>query len=617
MLECSFYLIQDSSEEPCVPGLLDSIVVKERPAMFSPYHQVTPIMHQHFSPVFSPMMNQLRQPELQYMPMNMNPEKTKSYPVFDMRHGCRISNLQFRKINIFIGNSVDDLKTSVSKQFQASSSKIHVIEETGKTEGALMKTIIIILPENSECCYTLIIECYGNTEQVLPQMICCRLPVTMKLTEVKNLVAGHLKWKMLALCADRCILDEDCSLRNSMLTDFDRIQAVNQDIEKVEFYYQPRSDVISKYIKKINTCQSVKQVKDDIEAHFKDELAKQKSNECDVLHFCYKGQFLDDRLCIGLVLSANIHNEGISVYFAPEDSIYITLQYKSGRYQKQQLMIIAKQTSTADLRFEVSKYLNVDPKAVKLTFEKKFIDEHTNLHQIYGEKWTSGIVLVAGIKKRKTIRIRHPIHGDEKAFEMYMLEPVSVLKNKVAKEWNLNHLEISLYLRDIMMKEWQPLQFYPIKNNMEIVLQLYPRRIEVKVVVLKPKTKVKLIVNDKSLCTVEELLRFCAHKFRYARQRSRGIFKYRCLNRSLTLEQEGIQSDDTIVVAYFNQPMELQGSLINIFMVDLNGHTIKRIGTINSGILLHGNTLFISLLLESVVFLCDRFSSNLFSKNVK
>ncbi|KAL4230587.1 hypothetical protein ACF0H5_010965 [Mactra antiquata] len=619
----------DSKDDVHVPGLFDSMEVEANETQSPPHHAT---MSQHSQP-YMPMTPRpfpftlpgyYSAPNLHgysrglYMAHNIQGDFKKSYPVFDMRHVHRISVPTFQNIKVNPMSSTEDLKLSISRQFNTQMHNIHIIDEAGKKEGTLMKTIIIILPEGSvEACYTLLFECFGSPEQTYPQILCARLPVDLKVEDAGKLVADVLRWKSLALCSDKCVLDTEDRLNECSLKDFVYIQAVNHCLRKVKFCHQPKSDVFSYFLKGVNTCKSVKHIKDEIEKHFGDELAKHKHHTDDDLHFCFKGKLLNGKQCIGLILSENAHDEGIFLYFAPKESIIITLQYKMGKLQKQQFMIVAKQTSTADLRFEASKHMNVDPLAVKLTLEKKFIDEHDNLLQFYAEKWKNGIVLVAGIKKRKTIRIKHPITGDEKAFEMYMLQPVSMLKRKVAAEWNLTYLETTLYLRDIMMKNWQPLQFYPIKNNMEITLQLYPRRIAVKLVILQLKLRVKLIVNDISDFTVDELLRYCAHKFEYAREFSRGIYKDRCLDRNLTLEQEGIHNGDTIVIAYFDQPNKLQGCLINVFMVRSDGHTVKRIGAVNSSILLHAPKSVSSMTVEydtqvldngpipSGVYICD------------
>ncbi|XP_045205081.2 uncharacterized protein LOC123557592 [Mercenaria mercenaria] len=510
-----------------------------------------------------------------------------SYPVIDMRKAHRIGMPHFHKIRNK-STQKNDLKFEVSQMFNVKSSKIYIIEEEGRKEEVLLKTIIVILPDNvGEECYPLIVEWYESMDHIHPQILCARMPVTWKVADVKKLLAEEFSWKGLILCRNGSVLEDSISLNSCNFRNLEKVQAMKQSCHRIEFIYQPRSDISCAYCLDVDMNWSVKQAKKQFETNFHAEIQKQKSNKESTIHFCFQDRLLEDKECVGLVLRKNIKDEKISIHFGSEDSISIDLKFRAGRKTRHKLLIVSKEISTAFLRAEVSKHLGVDPKAVKLTFEDKLIDEHDNLSQVYKTKWCSGCKIAAGVKKCKKLRIKHPTEWEEVPFEMFMLEPVSVLKSKIAKRWGLKLLQISLFCRGIRMDHHQPLQYYPIKNNMEISLHLFKYRIVLKVVILKGKKRISLIIDDSHVTTVDDLLRFCAHHFSYARQRSRGIFKDHCLDRKCTLAEEGIESGDTVIISYFDQPDLLQGSLIKIFMVRKDGHIVQRIGTVSSGLLLH------------------------------
>lgn len=517
-----------------------------------------------------------------------------SYPIIDMRKTHRLGSQQFHKLHVRSGQP-DELKAEVGKLFGAKTSEIHIIEEKGRKEEVLLKTVVVILPEIvRETCYNVIIELFQTTEDVHPHILCARLPVDWKVLDAKKLVMEDTGWKGLVLCRNHAVIEDDVSLKFCNFKNLEKIQAIKQSMSKIEFIYQPRSDVLSTYYMDVDMNCSVKQVKKQFETHFHDEIQKIQKQEINKeinIHFCFQNCLLDDKSCIGQILRKNIKDDKISLHFGPKDSIIIDLKFRVGRKTRHKLLIVAKDISTMFLREEVSKHLGVDPKAVKLTFEEKLIDEHDNLSQVYKEKWSCGCRIVAGVKKCKTLRIRHPTENEEIPFEMYILEPVWVLKQKIAEKWNLDLLQILLFCRGIPMENKKSLQYYPIKNNMEICLRLFENRIIIKVIVLKEKRRIKMIVDNCCTSTVDDLLRFCAHQFGYPRQCSRGIFKDKCLERQCTLEEEGIQSGDTVIIAYFDQPCLLQGSLINIFMADEKGHMVKRLGAVSSGLLLHGRWL--------------------------
>lgn len=512
-----------------------------------------------------------------------------SYPIINMTKAHRVAKLQFHKIKGRPTQSLGDLKHEVCRMFDVLPDMVNIIEEVGKNEEVLLKTIIVILPQYElEECYTLIVETFEIIDQVHPQMLCVRLPVIWKVSDAKKLLLEELEWKGLALCKNGHVLEDKLALREGDFPNLDKIQAIRQSTHDIRVRYQPRSDVTSVYSLDVYMNSSVKQVKQHFETHFHDDLQKQKDSENATLHFCFQDCLLEDGQCIGLVLRRNIKEEDLSLHFGSETSISVGLKYRKRRKTRHKLLIISKHISTACLRAEVSKHLGVDPKAVKLTFEDKLIDEHDNLGDVYGVKWENGCKIAAGIKKCKILQIKHPTKFEEVAFEMYMLEPVSVLKRKVADKWNLDLLQISLCCRGMLMENRQPLQHYPIKNNMEISLCLFEHRIFLDIVIRQEKKRLCLIVDDRCITTVDDLLRFCAHHFKYPRQCSRGVFKDRCLNLKSTLAQEGIGCGDTVIIAYFDQSNMLQGGLMHLFMVDETGYTILRLGAVNSGLLLHG-----------------------------
>ncbi|XP_060563915.1 uncharacterized protein LOC132723254 [Ruditapes philippinarum] len=511
-----------------------------------------------------------------------------SYPVIDMTKAHQIGRTRFYKIRVQSSSLINDLKFEVSQMFNVSISKVHIIEEEGQKEEVLLKIIIVILPDNvgEEYC-PLLVEVFELTDQFHPEILCIRLPVRQTIKDIKKLLAEELRWKGLVLCQNGNVLEDNLQLRSCNFKLLARIQALKQSYHRIDFVYQPRSDVSCSYSLDLDMNSSLEQVKRQFAAQFHDEIQKLKGTEESTFHLCFQGRLLKDEECVGLVLRKNIKEEKITLHFGAQVSISIDLKFRVRRKTKHKLLIVSKKISTTSLRTEVSKHLGVDPKAVKLTFDDKLLDEHDDLSRVYKEHWQNGCRIAAGIKKHKTLRIKHPIECGEEPFEMYMLDPVSALKRKIAEQWGLKLLQISLFCRGIMMEYDQPLQYYPIKNNMEISLQLFQHRIILKVVILSGKKRISLIIDNSETTTGDDLLRFCAHHFQYARERSRGIFKDHCIDRTCSLADQGVKSGDTVIISYFDQPNLLQGNLINIFMVHENGHMVKRLGAVNSGLLLH------------------------------
>ena len=149
------------------------------------------------------------------------------------------------------------------------------------------------------------------------------------------------------------------------------------------------------------------EVKKKFGDHFHDEIKKQKLSSESAIHFCFQDRLLEYKECIGLVLQKNIKEDKISNHFGSENSISIDLKFRMGRKTQHKLLIVSRKISTTALRAEVSKHLGVDPKAVKLTFNDKLLDEHDDLSKVYKEHWQSGCRIATGIKKHKTLRIRH------------------------------------------------------------------------------------------------------------------------------------------------------------------------------------------------------------------
>lgn len=520
------------------------------------------------------------------IPVPKYPVHVFSYPVIDMRKAHRLGSPQFLKFNVK-SLQKDELKLKVSSLFNAKLSQIYITEEEGRREEVLLKTVILILPETvGEKCYNLIIEIYESLEMSHSHILCARLPVDWKVSEARKLVLEELGWRGLVFCKNGNVLEDTLLLKSCGFENLEKIQALQQSNRKIELVYQPRSNVLSSYYLDVDMTRSVEHVKRQFETHFLDEIQKRKCIEQSTIHFCFRNRLLEDKQCIGLILRRNIKDEKISIYFGSKNSMVVDLKFRDGRKTRHKLLIVATEISTKSLREEVSKHLDVNPKAVKLIFEEKLIDEHENLAKVYKEKWCSGCRIVAGVKKCKTLRIRHPKENKEVPFEMYMLEPVAVLKQKIAERWGLDLLQILLFCRGFQMENRQPLLHYPIKNNMEITLQLLEHRIVIGIIVVDQKKKITLIVDNHCTTTVDDLLRFCAHHFSYPQQCSRCIFKDKCVQRKNTLAELGVKSGDKVIITYFEQAL-LQGSLINVFMVDERGHTVKRIGAVSSGLLLH------------------------------
>ncbi|WAQ99526.1 hypothetical protein MAR_023899 [Mya arenaria] len=508
------------------------------------------------------------------------------YPVIDMRNSRDFTRSKDH-IQLKTNLSQTLIKKAVCERYHVTENFVEIVEYETKVESSPRKTLIIIVPKSTAGFCGLVLETYEDKDQRVPRIMCAHLPLGMVIHDLKRELKVFLNWKNLAICKDSKVLSDNSPLQEFQLEKLERLQVYQFDHQVIDFVYQSGQHCHYRYRVNVNLTKSVGQVKDRLRRQVGDELKKLQATDKMFLHFTVQEKLVEDDLCMGRVVERFGRDDHVGLHLSSENAISVTLKFNKPLKMKQRMLICKMVCSSAQLRGEIGKLVDHDQKSVKLTLNSKLMEECPDIGKKYGTEWQSGCTVSVGIKKHKTLRIKHPEDGRELVLKMYMLEPVSELKRKVSEAWNLNILNMSLICRGQRMLGSKLLMFYPIKNNMEIQLQLFPHRISFHVRIAFKKRWVKVVVDDSSVSTVDDLLRFCAHKYEYARKCSRAIFNGCCLHKNSSLQEENLKTNDQVVIVHFDQKIESNGELILIFMGREDGHTIMRCGSVVAGLLLH------------------------------
>ncbi|XP_052219611.1 uncharacterized protein LOC127836977 isoform X1 [Dreissena polymorpha] len=495
-----------------------------------------------------------------------------------------------RDQRLCVKNGLTDqaLKKCVCEQFSTTAEQVQIVHFDMKTEGSALKTTVVILPKivQNMPFNKLLIETYTN-EHRLSRIICGLWKADIKVDEFKQMLMEFLGWKSIALCKDGRIIYngvEDQLRENQDLT---RVQAFQFGHMKVTLVYSINADIEYRFICTLNGAKSVLEAKEGILTKFSREFEAIDETKGQILHLCIRDQIIQDDICLGVAMQSITRSDDtpISLHFASQDAITVTIVSNELK-MRQTLLIVPRRCSTAYLRERIGKLAACDANSIKLVFNEKLIDELDDLSQTYGNNWKSGCTLNVGLKKQKTLKIKNPINNEEKAFKMYMLEPVQKLVERISAYWNLDVLTMCLFCRDVPMKCNSLLQHYAIKNNMQLELKLFPNRIAIQVRIVFKKRTLNLAVADSTVTAVEDLLTYCAVKMQYPRKCSRAILRNKCLKPEASLKDEGFSTNEKVSIVFFDEPLSGNSELIPVFEADIDGHTTPRYGKVVEGLLL-------------------------------
>lgn len=493
------------------------------------------------------------------MPFKLSeyPKNGHAVPIFDTRNSQIFTKAKFCTFENIDVDSEVLLKFAVSRKFEARPDSVHVVEKRMHKEGAKKRTHVVIFPIHSgNVCY-LMLETQESLYQDSLELFYGRFEESMTVEEIKNTVAKETRsWKGVALCVNNRVLRDSDTIRMYGLKNLDHVQVLQLGIQSLRFCHQPRLDIEYNYSLEVDLKSSVKDVKQQFQEKFHGEIQKFRSNENQQIVFSVQDTLLlDDDLCVGIAVGHLQKADTVSLHFSAEDVISVNVKFKRPLKERPKVLIVSRSCSTKELREAISCRIPDcrDWKAVKMLLGDKLIDECSNLEQEYGDEWKDGCTVYVGIKKCKRLRIKHPEWpdtGEELVKEMYSLEKVKVLKRAVSDKWAIPEIHFTLYCQGLEMHGSAILQRYPIKNNIEITMKLFKKRIAIEIFVVFKKKRLNVIINDSSVTTVDDLSRYCALELQYDSMSSSSIFQNRCLHKWNSLEQEKICSGSKVCYMY-------------------------------------------------------------------
>lgn len=468
-------------------------------------------------------------------------------------------------------NDKEAIKLTICQGLEVKSTSVHVIENEMTHEAAKRRTVVFVLPEQDyEDVRYLLLETTESVEQKRflrsvnmhqymyyrdedprgqdsSQLLCGRFRTEMTIQEMNQLINKELGWKSVTVCLNNRVLADEKTIRECGLQNTGQLQVLQLGWQSVKFHYQPRHDTSTVYTLEVDLKKSVGETKHLFEGRF---LAEITSDPSQCSYFQIHEQFLEDDSCMGVEIQKLLRDEEIKVQICAKNSIRVNVSFQKPLKQGNKSLIIKKNCSTIELREKIAKTLHESEcrgaNAVKALLNGKLINEHNDLQEAYPHSWTDGCMISCGIKKPKRLQIKHPQTGQEFKVDMSMLQTVGVLKKKVCKHFGIPELNASLFCQGQKMQSSHLLQYYPVKNNIEIQLELYQHRAAIRVIVVFEKEELLLKVNNVCETTVDDLLRFCAQKLQYNHICSRGLFENRCLNRHQTLLEEGVCTNSKV-----------------------------------------------------------------------
>ena len=461
------------------------------------------------------------------------------------------------------------------------------------SEESIHSPFVVVLPEARQAkTVTLILHCHYFDQFKGKKRYCLRIDKNLKVSEVKEILKAELEWKGVEIYVNGLYISDGRTLEDLNMRDFSQLDAAKSVTKMVMFLYQPSSDIVARFRLGIYTSDSVKHVKEKFLAHFQSKLFVEHKTD-DRLHIICSNELLNDEHCFGL--TDKFHREDMyQIHFAPSDAVLCHLHCQTGKEKMKVLerrtVLMSPSCSTADLREEASKVMRVDPKAVRLNIDnKQRIDEVTNIGEV--STLYSGCSIFAGIKKKKTLLVKHPASDKpERVANLYALEPVSTLRKLIAKRYGINELQIVLKYKGTTMKDKDLLYNYPIKNNIVLELHIFERRLNIVAHITFKQIKIALIIDDCEKTSIDEILKYCAVKLQYRSSCSRCVYEGQCLDKDLTLHAAGLTPGCKVNIIYFSEEDHLNGSLKIIYMVASDGRIISRYGSVAGGLLLHGKT---------------------------
>ncbi|KAH3830605.1 hypothetical protein DPMN_103850 [Dreissena polymorpha] len=519
--------------------------------------------------------------------------------MFDDLHYSQMSQhhiLDMRKSQVFTVSEAgpqvkatltdEQLKVTLSKAYDTTVEKVIIEHLKMKIESSAVRTIAIILPENLPTIpyRNLLIEAYADDERS-PRILCGLWKSDATINEFRQRLMEFLGWKWIALCIDGRILCDSFSCEQSDSLAPTKIQAYQFGPLKVTLVYNSKRDSEHRFTYMLNGTKTVMEAKMEILAKNAGELEAIAESKGQTLHLCIRDNILEDDVCLGVALRG-LRDESVGVHFASEDAITVYLKLSKELRMKQSLLIVPRQCSTAYLREKIGKLSACQPKSIKLVFNEKLMDEHEDLSETYDINWKSGCIVNVGLKKQKTLKIKNPKSNKDLVVKMYMLESVDKLMENISEKWKFDRLTMCLYCRNIPMKCNSLLQHYPIKNNMQLELKLFPNRIAIQVRIIFKKQRLNLVIEDSTQTTVEDLLTYCAVKLQYSRKYSRAILQNKCLTAEAFLKDEGFCTGDRVLIVFFDDPLGGNNELMPVFLSDGHGHTVSRCGKVAGGVLL-------------------------------
>lgn len=483
------------------------------------------------------------------------PKSGHAVPIFDTRNSQMFTKAKFCTFENVDVDSEVVLKTAVCRKFDARPDSVHVVEKRMTKEGAKKRTHVVVFPIYSEKVCYLMLETQESLNHDSLELIYGRFEESMTVEEIKTAIVKETRfWKGVALCVNNRVLRDNDTIRMCGLKNLDHIQVLQLGSQSLRFCHQPRLDIENNYSLEVDLKSSVKDVKQQFQEKFHSEIQKFRSNENQQVVFSVQDSLLlDDDLCLGIAVQHLQKADAVSLQFSVDDVISVNVKFKRPLKERPKVLAVSRSCSSKELREAISCRIPDcrNWKTVKMLLGDKLIDECSNLEQEYGDEWKDGCTVYAGIKKCKRLRIKHPEWPDEElVMEMYSLEKVKVLKRAVSEKWDIPEIQFTLCCQEQEMHGSAILQRYPIKNNIEITMKLFKKRIAIEIFVVFKKQRLNVFINDSSVTTVDDLLRYCALELQYDSMSSSSIFQNRCLDKWNTLEQEKICSGSKVRYLY-------------------------------------------------------------------
>ena len=514
---------------------------------------------------------------------NSTDSEVKKIIYFEMHKVNKIGYPDVLKLHVTPSTPLSQTITDVLKTTE---NDVLLLQDEQLPVGQPDRCIAILAKNALTSVQYVIVECLILSAQPYPEFLCVRIPVNgIQVDKLCSDISREIGLKRIVLCGRGHLLENEMVVKNDS-GQVKRLKAVHSSRITVRCVHLPTNNVKSVFEIQIDSGASVKHLKQVFLHQFREEI---KLDRDQTIHFSFQGQMLSESECIRVV-TWPYHKVTFHVHMANPGAICVSLVFKEpvvkNKVPKPKSIAIGPGLSTESLRKEVAKHISIDPKAVKLTLNGRRIEEMDCVNDIGDLE--NGCTFFAGVKKKKVIRVRNEDTKQEETFRMFMLEGVHVLKRMIAEKFGLRPLHISLEYKGRILADSELLVNYPIKNQTEIKMKVFPNRINVEVYIVFKRVKTVLMIDNANATTVNDMIQFCGINFDFDTRCARVQYCNNCLSGLSTLSEEHLQNGCKLVIVLFDQPEKLDVGVIRLFTVRPDGQINGRLGAITGGLLMHG-----------------------------